>query len=126
MLPDPEALRQVVSFLVEERIPYMVIGGLANAVWGQPRLTHDADFKVSLGDQPLSDFRIKVLARFPERETNIPLHKRSPQVIHIWGSTGVPVDILASLFDYERDAIARAVERPVQGVPVRVCTAEDF
>lgn len=35
MLIDPQALRIVVDFLTERHIPYMVIGGLANAIWGE-------------------------------------------------------------------------------------------
>ncbi|HKZ53988.1 MAG TPA: nucleotidyltransferase [Anaerolineales bacterium] len=126
MFPDPEALRLVVDFLEDKKLPYMVIGGLANAVWGEPRLTRDADFKVSIGELALADFRRMVFERFPERQTAIPAHKRSPQVVHAWARPNVPVDFLVSVFDYERMAIERATEALVQGVEARLCTAEDF
>ena len=57
MLPNPDALRAVADFLAEHNIPYMVIGGLANSVWGEVRATRDADFKISIGDRSLSEFR---------------------------------------------------------------------
>ena len=47
-------------------------------------------------------------------------------MIHFWASPDVAVDILVSIFDYEKIAIERAVNAKVLGVPVRVCTAEDF
>jgi predicted nucleotidyltransferase len=126
MLPNPEALRAVVGFLAQYDIPYMVIGGLANAVWGEVRATRDADFKISIGNRSLNEFRELVLQRFSERETSVPPHLRSGHVIHIWAMPGVAVDLLVSIFDYERQAIERAIPMTMEGVPVRVCTAEDL
>ncbi len=126
MLPNPDALRQVVAFLDRHHIPYMVIGGLANAVWGEARLTQDADFKVSIGDQSLEEFRRLVTRRFEERETGVPAHLQSAHILHIWAVPGVAADLLVSIFDYERLAIARAAEMTIEGVSARICTAEDF
>lgn len=126
MLPSPDALRLVVGFLVEHDIPYMVIGGLANSVWGEVRVTRDADFKVSIGDRSLKDFRDLILNRFQERTVDIPPHRQSAHVFHIWAMPEVPVDLFVSVFDYERQAIERALEMSIGGIPVRVCTAEDF
>ena len=126
MLPSPDALRLVADFLVQHDIPYMIIGGLANSVWGEVRVTQDADFKVSVGDRSLSDFRELVVAHFPERYTNIPPHLQTAHVIHVWAKPGAAVDLLVSIFDYERQAVERAIETTIGGVPVRVCTAEDL
>jgi len=125
MLIDPQALRIVVDFLTERHIPYMVIGGLANAIWGETRATRDADFKVSV-DMSVSEFRKLVRERFPERPTSIPLHLQSAHIIHIWAMPNVAVDLLVSIFDYERQATERAVEMHIEGVPTRICTAEDL
>jgi len=125
MFNNPATMQSVIDFLNERHIPYMLIGGLAISIWGEMRVTHDVDFKVSV-DMPLADFRQLVLEHFPARPTNIPPHKLSPYVIHIWGSPGVAADILVSMFDYEREAIKRAVNAEVMGVTTRICTAEDF
>lgn len=45
-----EALRRAVRFLEREGIPYVVVGGLANAVWGEFRVTRDVDLKVYIGN----------------------------------------------------------------------------
>jgi predicted nucleotidyltransferase len=125
MFNNPDSMRRVIDFLNEHDIPYMLIGGLAVSMWGETRVTHDVDFKVSI-DMPLADFRKLVLDHFPARPTNIPPHKLSPHVIHFWASSDVAADILVSVFDYEREAIKRAVDAEIMGVPARVCTAEDF
>ncbi len=50
----------------------------------------------------------------------------SPHVIHIWAMPKIAADLLVIIFDYERQAIQRAIEVEIQGVPTRVCTAEDL
>lgn len=125
MFNSPDTLKEMIDFLNQRNIPYMLIGGLTISTWGEIRVTHDADFKVSI-DIPLADFRRLILEHFPERPSNIPAHKKSPHIVHIWASPNVAVDILISIFDYEREAIKRAVETKIMGVPCRVCTAEDF
>lgn len=125
MFNNPDSMRLVIDFLNDRHISYMLIGGLAISVWGEMRVTHDVDFKVSI-DMPLADFRKLVLEHFPARPTSIPAHKLSPYIIHFWASPNVAADILVSMFDYEKEAIKRAVNAEILGVPVRVCTAEDF
>ncbi|MFA6316514.1 MAG: hypothetical protein WC943_03775, partial [Elusimicrobiota bacterium] len=41
-----KGLRGIASFLEAKRIPYMVIGGIANLVWGVPRSTLDIDVTI--------------------------------------------------------------------------------
>lgn len=52
------------------RVPYMVIGGLANAVWGEPRATLDIDVTVWVPDSELPDTvrRLKIVS---ERERDL-------------------------------------------------------
>jgi len=125
MLYDPEALMRVIDFLNEHHIPYMLIGGLAISILGETRATRDADFKISI-DMPLADFRKLVLEHFSERPTKIPKHMLSPYVIHLWALPDVAADILVSIFDYEKQAIERAIEMDIESVPARVCTPEDL
>ena len=49
MNPLIDALRRLKEFLEAHGIPYMVIGGVANSVWGQPRYTHDGDTRWERG-----------------------------------------------------------------------------
>jgi predicted nucleotidyltransferase len=125
MFNSPDSMQHIIDFLNERNIPYMLIGGIAVSVLGEMRVTHDVDFKVSI-DTPLAEFRKLVLAHFPERPSNIPAHKKSPHVIHIWASPNVAADLLVSVFDYEKQAIERANVAEVMGIQARVCAPEDF
>ena len=50
MTAQEDALAQLAALLEDTRVPYMVIGGLANIVWGEPRATLDIDVTVWLAD----------------------------------------------------------------------------
>lgn len=49
----PEAYRKALSFLEAQRVPYVVIGGLAAGFQGEPRATQDVDFMVTVPAQRL-------------------------------------------------------------------------
>ena len=42
-----EALHELSTNLKEAHVPYMIIGGLANAIWGYPRSTLDIDVTIN-------------------------------------------------------------------------------
>jgi hypothetical protein len=126
MLTNAEALKRVIEFLDHHQIPYMLIGGLANAMWGQVRVTRDVDFKVSIGDRSIAEFRQLITQQFPERPTAVPPHLQPPHIVHVWAAPGVAVDFFISVFEYEQAAIARAAETVLEDVRIRVCMAEDL
>lgn len=118
------ALRRVVTALEASEIPYMVVGGIANLAWGEPRTTQDVDLTVDIESVGLEDF-LEIakgvgtpLADDPkdvaERGRLIPI--RTPQ--------GVRVDLMVATYPFELDAIAQAVSVPIEGVEVRVCPPE--
>lgn len=43
MTSQEQALVRLARRLSDLEVPYMVIGGVANAVWGEPRATLDID-----------------------------------------------------------------------------------
>ena len=49
-----DALQSVVSVLEEQGLPYMLIGGMANLVWGEARTTQDIDITVQVEPAALS------------------------------------------------------------------------
>jgi len=38
-----DALKDIQNFLKVRGVPYMIIGGIGNLVWGEPRMTVDID-----------------------------------------------------------------------------------
>ena len=70
MLFRIDALRNVDAFLEAHGVPYAVIGGIANAVRGEPRATHDADLKVLVKGMTIAKFRALAEAQFkPHRRS---------------------------------------------------------
>ena len=47
MTSQEEALASLARLLEQHQLDYMVIGGLANAVWGEPRATLDIDVTIA-------------------------------------------------------------------------------
>ena len=48
-------LIDLAQLLEKSQVPYMIIGGLANAVWGNPRATIDIDVAVWVPDERITD-----------------------------------------------------------------------
>jgi predicted nucleotidyltransferase len=121
-----EALASLARLLDQHQLDYMVIGGLANAVWGEPRATLDID--VTIAAETSDTLRVvtalenefRVLASDPASfviETRVlPLESRS----------GVRVDLIFGLLPFEREAVARARTVQVAGGEIRFCTPEDL
>lgn len=108
-------------------IPYMVIGGQAVQLYGEPRMTRDIDLTVGLGSEELDRVDavcdgcgLRSLPTAPDefvRETMVlpALEER----------TGIRVDFIFSATEYERQAIARGRTVELGGASVRFAAVED-
>jgi len=126
MTSQEKAMIEIAGTLSGLGIPYMVIGGMANALWGVARNTVDVDVTVWIDDKEIPGFvkimgeRFDVLPGSPEEFV------RDKRVLPVKTSNDVKVDIIFGLIPYEKEAIDRAVEREINGEPVMFCTAEDL
>ena len=120
-----ETLVRLHRALEAAALPYMVIGGIANAQWGIPRATLDVDVTVWAEEAQLASAVEALCARFPPLTEEPLAFVRETRVLPL-DISGVRADVLFGLLPYERSAIERAVERKVAGVPIRFCTAEDL
>jgi hypothetical protein len=116
------ALREAFGVL---RIPYMVVGGLANAEWGVPRATLDVDATVWVEEEDLPAVIASLCGRFRCLVEDPASFVGTTRVLPLEVEQ-TKADVVFGLLPYEREAIARAVEKNVEGVPVRFCTAEDL
>jgi hypothetical protein len=121
-----EALEKLRAFLDEYHIRYMVIGGLANTVWGRPRLTYDADVKVVLEGLSIREFGELVGRRFAFRRADAIDFAQRSYVLLVQATEDVPADVVIGLLPYEAESIERAVPEEIEGIAVPVCTAEDL
>jgi hypothetical protein len=121
-------LRKLSDGLAATGIPYMVIGGQAVLLHGEPRATLDID--ITLGVDVDSFGRVLDAAgtigldpipedpeAFARRTMVLPAKDRD---------SGIRVDFIFSFLPYERQAIGRAAVVAIDGVPVRFASVEDL
>jgi hypothetical protein len=127
--PDFAALIARLSAELEaRRIPFMLIGGQAVLLHGEPRLTQDVDVTMGVGPDRVHDvlgacaaLGLEPLPDDPRdfvRETFV-LPATEP-------ATGVRIDLIFSTTSYEAQAIERAVFVDVGTRQVPFATAEDL
>jgi hypothetical protein len=109
-------------------LPFMLIGGQAVLLHGEPRLTQDID--LTLGADPgrlpevLDACEALGLRPLPEEVEGF---VRRTFVLPVGDDrTGIRIDFIFSTTPYEQQAIARAVRIEVAGTPVPFATAEDL
>ena len=119
------ALAGVARLLDGLRVPYMVIGGFAVTVWGQPRFTADLDLTIHcpVPEQSLIKRLLRSLTPLVADPVQFVQGRR---VLPAQTSAGTAVDIVFAGLPYEVAAIERAVPVEVAGYGVRICTAEDL
>ena len=120
-------LKKVARQLKNASIPYMVIGGQAVLLYGEPRLTRDIDITMGIGADGLDRVKkiilivgLKILVEkereFVERNMVLPtIDKKS----------GIRVDFIFSFSSYERQAIERAKNIKLGRSLVRFASLED-
>ena len=120
------ALADVATIFGDAGIQYMLIGGMANAIWGQPRATVDVDLTVGVGvDQSNSLLALlgsSVQSAPPDPEQ----FAGDTGVLPFVHATGIRVDLIFGTNAYATQALFRATEVSLAGISVRVCTPEDL
>jgi hypothetical protein len=124
-----ESLLAKISLGLERRgITYMVVGGQAVLLHGEPRLTRDVD--VTLGTGPdrvpevlgaVSEWGGRVLVNNPADfvQKTMVLPCLEPE-------SGLRVDFMFSFTPYERQALQRTIPVNLNGTDVRFASVEDL
>jgi hypothetical protein len=121
-----DALALVKDVMDRNVVPYMVIGGLAAVVWGEPRTTRDIDVTVDVGAIGVEEFvRVAAECGAPRPEDPVAFAERT-RVVPIRTSGGVPIDFVLAVLPFDMDAIRRARLVAVEGVEVPFCGPEDL
>jgi len=122
-----QLLEQIARGLDERHIPYMVIGGQAVLLYGEPRLTRDIDITLGVGPERLDDVLAlaqtsgwRVLIEKPnefiQRTMVLPLE--DPQ-------SSIRIDFIFSFSPYERQALGRVRHIRIGSVAVCFAAPED-
>lgn len=126
MTSQEETLASLARLLEDAQIDYMIIGGLANAVWGEPRATLDIDVTVSADTVDASRIATLLETEFRVLVSDPPSFVEETRVLPLQSHTGVRVDLIFGLLPFEREAVARARSVEVAGREIRFCTPEDL
>ncbi len=128
-MPDFKALLARLSRVLEEReVPFMIIGGQAVLLHGEPRLTQDVDVTLGVGPARLPEI-LSVCQEldFEPLPENVEDFVRSTFVLPAADRvTGIRVDLIFSTTTYEAEAISRAQSVEVGEAFVPFATAEDL
>jgi predicted nucleotidyltransferase len=121
-------LARLTRTLEDGGIPFMLIGGQAVLLHGEPRLTQDIDVTLGVGPGRLDEVLVLCpkmgLTPLPE---DVAAFVRGTFLLPARdGSTGIRVDLIFSTTPYEGEAIAHAERVKVGGEDVPFATAEDL
>ncbi|MBI2487425.1 MAG: nucleotidyltransferase [Deltaproteobacteria bacterium] len=120
-------LKKIGRTLDREHIPYMVIGGQAVLLYGEPRLTKDIDVTLGVDVDELqkvkdisNSIKLKILVKKVEEFV-----KDTKVLPTIDEKSGIRVDFIFSFSPYEKQAIERANSIEFGKTVVRFATLED-
>lgn len=120
-------LEKISLALSEAGIPYMVIGGQAVLLYGEPRLTKDIDITLGVGPDRLKEV-LRVAEKIPlkilvDAETFV----RQTMVLPCEDSdSGIRVDFIFSVSGYEQEALKRVRAVRIGKAEVRFASLEDL
>jgi len=123
-----ELLSRLGAALDDAEIGYMVVGGQAVLVHGEPRLTRDIDLTIAGGQESVPGL-LAVLAQLGLRPLPIdPIGFAAETMVlpAVDDTSGIRVDLILSWTPFEREAIERAETVSLDGLAYRVATAADL
>jgi predicted nucleotidyltransferase len=121
-------LSRVSACLDKNNLPYMIIGGQAVLLYGEPRLTRDIDITLGVGPDHLDKLLLTIeqvpLKPLPEDISTFV--KQTMVLPSLDESTGIRVDFIFSFTPYESQAIIRAKKIKILEHNVCFASVEDL
>ena len=123
-----DLIKRIAAELSGRGIPYMIIGGQAVLLYGEPRLTKDIDITLGVGveELPVIKDAIRALGLSIESDDVDTFVKDTMVLPAADKKSGIRVDFVFSFSPFERAAIQRAKEVRFDEVPVRFASLEDL
>lgn len=120
-------LKKIARELLKQNIPYMVIGGQAVLLYGEPRLTRDIDMTLGIGIDELNSIRsIVETLKLKSLVANVDDFVKETMVFPVMDEkSGIRVDFIFSSFPYEKQAIERAKDIKFGKAEVKFASLED-
>jgi hypothetical protein len=126
MTPLDRAVHDIAGALDSLHVGYAIVGGIANAIWGEPRATIDVDVSVSVNEADLARIVPAISGGFRPVIADPVAFVQQTRVLPIDTSDGIRIDVIFALLSFELDAIQRARDVSIAGRMIRVITPEDL
>lgn len=122
-----ELLVALAQALEAKQIPYMLIGGQAVLLYGEPRLTRDVDVTLGVNVDRLKDV-LEMVYALGWKVLVEDVHKfvRKTLILPCQTDAGIRVDLIFSFSSYERQAIQRARRVTLGNTQVAFASVEDL
>lgn len=126
--PLRTALADLSRWLDAEKVPGVIIGGIAASVLGRPRLTRDIDALTILPEDEWqrvvdSSARYGIEARIDDA---LEFARRSRVLLLRHVASGIDLDITFGGLDFERSAVESALDLEIGGISIRLPRVEDL
>ncbi len=123
-----DLIKRIAAELARRKIPYMIIGGQAVLLYGEPRLTKDIDITLGVGVEklPLVTEAVTALGLKIEAGEVESFVKETMVLPTSEPKGGIRVDFVFSFSPFERAAIERAKVVRYDGIPVHFASLEDL
>jgi hypothetical protein len=126
----PESFRKAVRFLEENRTPFVVVGGIAAGLQGEPRYTRDVDFMVLLKTGDIRHLASEAKSAGFDIDPDLAETQwHFSGFLRLWlgkPGTQTAVDLMACTNDFLREVAFRAQQSRFAGLTVPVATPEDM
>ena len=122
-----ELLLRIGSSLKKHSMSYMIIGGQAVLLYGEPRLTRDIDITLGVNTDRLKDL-LTILQKISLKPipADIESFVRQTMVLpSLDEATGIRIDFIFSFTPYETEAIKRAKKIMMLGQEICFASPED-
>jgi len=123
-----ELLKKIARTLESARISYLIVGGQAVLLYGEPRLTQDIDITLGVDEKALPLILTLMTAQGIRSRTSRPeaFVKETSVLPCVEQETGIRLDFIFSFSEFETRAIARAKSVDMDGMPVKFISLEDL
>ncbi len=120
-------LKKIANELSAHNIPYMVIGGQAVLLYGEPRLTKGIDITLGIGIEGLKEVNSIIIQKLNLKALVDENFVQNTMVLLAMDEkTGIRVDFIFSFSQYEKQAIKRASDIKFGNTIVKFASLEDL
>ncbi len=123
-------IQSLTRFLSSEKIPYVIIGGIAVSIYGEPRMTLDVDINVVLDKAKAEDFlkKIKKFGFSPSFKETMKIVKKTGVIPLKFQKGNIlgKLDVIIAENSLEFSAIRRGRIKKIDNLKIKLISPEDL